>query len=73
MDARFTQHLLQVQANEMVKYIETLEKNNSIMLQFIKEHGLGDAFSQSLEPKNEIKDSLPQQTSTPRGIMEVHE
>lgn len=61
MDIRFQQHLLQSQANEMVKYIDQLEGNNSVMLQFIQQHGLGEEFDKVMNPKEEI----PQQESTP--------
>lgn len=64
MDSRFQLHLLQVQANEMVKYIETLEKYNAKMLQFIRQNGLEEAFAKMVEPK-EDEANLPRQTSSP--------
>lgn len=61
MDSRFTQHLLEVQTTEMIKYIEQLEANNATMLQFIQQNGLEEAFLKAIEPKS----ALPQQASTP--------
>ena len=63
MDIRFQQHLMQTQANEMVKYIEQLETNNAVMLQFIKQHGLEEEFNKVMTPQEE--EAPVQQESTP--------
>lgn len=68
MDVRFQKHLLETQANEMVKYIEQLENNNAIMLQFIQQNGLGEKFAKMIEPKEEV--AVPAQTSTPVEVTE---
>jgi len=54
MNSRFQQHLLEVQANEMVKYIDTLENNNEIMMKFIQGQGLGESFAQVMNPKGDV-------------------
>lgn len=53
MNINFQKHLLQVQTKEMVKYIGTLENNNTVMLQFIQQNGLGEEFQKLIEPKEE--------------------
>lgn len=68
MDIRFQNHLLETQANEMVKYIENLENNNAVMLQFIQQSGMAEAFANMVETKKQ--EVVPQQDSTPVEVQE---